>query len=258
VTGGRLAGLVALVSGAASGIGRATAVLFAREGARVALGDVDLERAERAASAIVAEGGEAVALRLDVTSAEAWTAALDHVLRRWNRLDVLVNSAGIADEAPLADLTLERWRRVMAVNLDGTFLGTAAAIRAMRSHGAGAIVNVASVSGVKASPGAPAYCASKAGAIHLTRVAALECAEAGTRIRVNCVLPGGVKTPMWERTPFWPEISRSDEWTAPRNAPAAKRFAEPEEIARVIVFLASAEASYVNGAALTVDGGATI
>ncbi len=254
---GRLTDKVALITGAASGIGRSTALLFAREGAKVALGDVDAQRAEDVASEIREMRRECMVLSLDVTDEKVWASSIDKIQNAWGRLDILVNSAGIADEAPLTELTTAQWRRVLSVNLEGTFLGTAAAIRAMKTTGKGAVVNVSSLSGVKAQPGAAAYCASKAGVIQLSRVAALECANDGHNIRVNCVTPGGVKTPMWEKTPLWPDISKADEWTAPADAPPLKRFAEPVEVARAILFLASDEASYISGAVLALDGGAT-
>lgn len=254
---GRLAGKVALVAGAASGIGRAAALLFAREGARVALGDIDVARAEEVASEIREMRRECLVLSLDVTDEGAWAAAIERIETAWSSLDVLVNSAGIADDAPLTELTTAQWRRVLSVNLEGAFLGTAAAIRAMKTSGKGAIVNVSSLSGVKAIPGASAYCASKAGVIQLSRVAALECAGDGHNIRVNCVTPGGVKTPMWQKTPLWPDISKTDEWNAPVDAPPLGRFAEPIEVARAILFLASDESSYISGAAVPLDGGAS-
>ncbi len=254
---GRLAGKAAIVTGAASGIGRSTALLFAREGAKVAVCDIDAEGAEEVASEIRKSRREGMALALDVTDEKAWASCIEKVQSVWGRLDILVNSAGIADEAPLTRLTTAQWRRVLSVNLEGTFLGIASAMRAMKATGRGSIVNVSSLSGVKASAGAAAYCASKAGVIQLTRVAALECANDGHNIRVNCVTPGGVKTPMWEKTPLWPGISTCEEWTAPADAPPLKRFAEPIEVARAILFLASDESSYVSGAALALDGGAS-
>ncbi len=257
IDSGRLADKIALITGAASGIGRSTALLFAREGAKVALGDVDVRRAEEVATEIREMHRECMVLSLDVIDETVWASSIETIQSVWGPLDLLVNSAGIADEAPLTELTTARWRRVLSVNLEGTFLGTAAAMRAMQSTGKGAIVNVSSLSGVKAQAGAAAYCVSKAGVIQLSRVAALECANDGHNIRVNCVTPGGVKTPMWEKTPLWPDISKSSEWTAPADAPPLNRFAEPIEVARAILFLASDEASYISGAVLALDGGAT-
>jgi NAD(P)-dependent dehydrogenase (short-subunit alcohol dehydrogenase family) len=254
---GRLRDKVALVTGGASGIGRETALLFTREGARVAIGDIDLPGAGKAAAEVERLGAEPLVVSLDVTSETDWSEAIDRVQQTWGRFDILVNSVGITDDAPLRELSLKQWRHVLTTNLEGTFLGTAAALRAMASAGRGSIVNVASVSGIQASAGAAAYCASKAAVIQLSRVAALECAEAGHSIRVNCVVPGGVKTPMWEKSPLWPEISFTPEWKAPPEAPARKRFAQPIEVARAILFLASDEASYVSGSALVVDGSAT-
>lgn len=252
---GRLNEKVALVTGGASGIGRATALLFAREGAKVAVCDIDTEGAADVVRAIEAEGGVALALPLDVTQEAAWAAALGEITDTWGRFDVLVNNAGITDDAPLTELTLAQWRRVMAVNLDGAFLGTACAIKAMQASGKGAIVNVSSVAGIKASPGASAYCASKAAVLQLTKTAARECAKADLNIRVNSVAPGGVKTPIWEQTPFWPAITESDLWQAAPDATPLKRFAQPLEIAEAILFLASDAASFITGTTLVVDGG---
>ncbi len=253
----RLSGRVALVTGAGSGIGLAVSRLFAGEGARVALADVDVPSIEAAANEIGNLPAEALAIPLDVSSEDAWQSAMANVVDAWGGMHILVNSAGIADDAPLTELRYEQWRRVLSVNLDGTFFGTAAAIRAMQPAGTGSIINVASLSGIKASAGAAAYCCSKAAVIQLSRVAALECAAAGTTIRVNCVVPGGVRTPMWQHTPMWPEISTTPEWQAPPSAPPLKRFADPEEIARAILFLASEESSYISGSALVIDGGAS-
>lgn len=254
---GRLRGKVALITGAASGIGRETALLFAREGAKVAASDINTEGVDETVRAIDAAGGSSIPVQLDVTSEAAWKGAVHAVEDAWGALDILVNCAGITADAPLTELTLAQWRRVMATNLDGTFLGTAAAIKAMGPRGRGSIVNVSSVSGIKASAGASAYCASKAAVIQLSKTAALECAQANTTIRVNCVVPGGVKTPMWETTPLWPQIAASDAWEASMDTTPLHRLAHPSEIAQAILFLASDEASFVTGAALVVDGGYT-
>ncbi len=254
---GRFAGKIALVTGAASGIGRATAILLAQEGARVAVTDVDGIGARAVSDAIAAAGGVALAHDLDVSSEAAWEAAMGAVERAWGPLDVLVNNAGIGGTKPIVESTLEDWRKVTAVNLDGVFLGVRAAIRSMRRTGRGSIVNVSSVAGIKATAVAAAYCASKAGVILLTKTAALECAKDGLAIRVNALAPGGVKTAIWKASGLLEEISKSPQWNAPPDAPATKRLAEPEEIARAIAFLASDEASYITGSVLTVDGGYT-
>jgi 3(or 17)beta-hydroxysteroid dehydrogenase len=254
---GRVAGKVALVTGAASGIGAATARLLAREGAKVAAADLDEPGAARTVDVITAAGGTALACRLDVTAEADWQAATGLVERAWGLLDVLVNCAGIAFVRPVADMTLVEWRRVLAVNLDGVFLGTQAGIRAMRTRKRGSIVNVASASGLKAAPGGSAYCASKAAVIHFSRTAALECRDNDKSIRINCVAPGGVKTPMWDKVSGMSEITKSEAWNAPPDTAPGKRFAEADEIARCILFLASDEASYVTGAVLAVDGGYT-
>jgi 3(or 17)beta-hydroxysteroid dehydrogenase len=249
----RFAGQVALVTGGASGIGRATAVLLARQGATVIVADLD---EARTAGTVAEIGGTAVGQRLDVTSEADWETAMA-VVGRTGRLGVLVNCAGIAMVRALADTTLAEWRRVQAVNLDGVFLGTRAAVRAMRTSGGGSVVNVASVSGLKATPAGSAYCTSKAAVIMLTRAAAAECAADGSRVRINAVAPAGVKTPLWANTPGAESVVGTDEWNAGPDAPLNKRFATPEEVAAAVAFLASDEASYITGSVLTVDAGYT-
>jgi 3(or 17)beta-hydroxysteroid dehydrogenase len=261
-TGKRVAGKVALVTGAASGIGRSTALLLAEQGAVVAVTDVD-EVGARAVAALIADtGGQALALVLDVTSEAAWQAAVQAVLASRGRLDIAVNNAGLSAAAPVTDMTLAEWRRVMAVNLDGVFLGTKHAVLAMRQGSGGSIVNVSSASGIKASAGASAYCSSKAAVIQLTKTVALECAQHGDNVRVNAVLPAGVMTPLWEDMDFWKTLvaehgGADAAWRALAQSTPLKRFARPEEIARGILFLASEESSYMTGAALVLDGGYT-
>jgi len=252
----RMRGKVALVTGAASGIGRATAVLFAREGGRVLLTDVD-PSGEAVAQSI---GGEARFLRHDVTDEASWAGAVRTAVEAFGRLDILVNNAGISFARPLGEMTLAEWRRLMAVNLDGVFLGTREAVRAMRRSGGGAIVNVSSASGLVGSPTASAYCASKGGVRLFTKAVALE--VAGDGIRVNSVHPGGVKTPIWAKADFWPGLvaqsgSEDAAFQALAGAAPLGRLADPEEIAEAILYLASDASKFMTGSELVIDGGWT-
>lgn len=257
--GKRLLDKTALISGAASGIGRATALLFAREGARVAVTDMDEEGCRAVAEKILSDGGHAVWQKLDVTREADWEGALAQVDEAWGPLNVFVASAGISLAKPVTEMELSEWQRVLAINLDGVFLGTKHAIRAMRGGG-GSIVLVSSASGIKASAGASAYAASKAAVRQFARAVALECGADG--IRVNTVLPGGVKTPMWRAMGFWEDLLRehgTEEkvWKALGAGTPLGRFAEPEEIAQAILYLASDAAKFVTGAELVIDGGWT-
>ena len=248
---------VVLVTGGSSGIGRAAVERFAGEGARVVIADLNGVEAARLADCITTGGGTAFSTALDVASEAAWEAAIGEVLRRWGRVDVLVNCAGIASAKPVAELTLDEWRRVHAVNLDGVFLGTRGAIRAMRRTGGGSIINVASASGLKASPGASAYCSSKAAVIHFSKTAALECGQAGDNIRINVVAPAGVRTPMWQAMPFWEDLAREGDGAAWQKLDPKGQFHTPEEIAATILYLASDDARHITAAVMTVDRGFT-
>jgi NAD(P)-dependent dehydrogenase (short-subunit alcohol dehydrogenase family) len=250
---------VVAVTGAASGIGRATCLRVAAAGARVLVTDLE-PGGEAVAAEIRAAGGEAAFRRLDVTDEEAWRGALEEAVGRWGRLDAVVNNAGVSMARDLTETRLSDWRRVMAVNLDGTFLGTRHAVAVMRGRGGGSIVNVASASGRVGSPGASAYCASKGGVVLLTKAVALECAR--DRIRVNVVLPGAVRTPLWEKAEWWPDhVARTGSvaaaYRALEGATPLGRMAEPEEVAEAILYLASDASRFVTGAELAVDGGYT-
>lgn len=256
----RFHGKTALVTGAGSGIGEATAAAFAAEGARVAVTDSDGARAEPVAGRIRERGGDAHARVLDVRLEEEWEAAISEVVDRWGGLDVLVASAGISFAKPVWEMSLEEWRHVHAINLDGAFLGIKHAVRAMKEQDrGGSIVLVSSASGLKATGGAAAYCSSKAALRLLARSVAIECAADG--IRVNTVVPAGVRTPMWETMPFFQALKREQGETGAWDAIAAStplgRVAEPEEIAAAILFLSSDDAGYVTGTDLVIDGGYT-
>ncbi len=249
----QLAGKSALVTGAGSGIGRATALLFAAEGAHVAVADRNDDAARSAVATISDRGGEATALSLDVTSEAEWGRAMEEVLARRGRLDVLVNNAGVASAGPIESLSLAEWRRVMSVNLEGAVLGTQHAIRTMKAGGS--IVNVASAAGVKAIPGNSLYGTSKAALRFFTRVAALECAP--RQIRVNSISPGAVATPMWEAADWWPAFSaeKGGGSAAVEALVREKGMADPAEIARAILFLVSDESRSITGTDLAIDGG---
>jgi 3(or 17)beta-hydroxysteroid dehydrogenase len=251
----RVEGKVALVVGAASGIGCATAIMLAKNGAIVWCSDRNADGAAATAAGIGAKSAP-----LDVTREADWETVIGAMLKQHGRLDVLVNSAGINFACPVAEMSLEDWRRVMQVNLDGTFLGTKHAVRAMRASG-GSIVNVASAAGLKSAPGASAYSTSKAAVRMFSRNAAKECLDAGLAIRVNTVCPGAVKTPLWRQVAFFQElITKTGSEEAAFQAmlagsPPGSRFAEPEEIAHAILYLASDESRFVTGSDLVIDGG---
>ncbi len=251
----RMLGKVALITGAASGIGKATAHRLAAEGAKTALADLNESEVTRVAEAILQSGGTAVVLKLDVTSELDWQGAIDRILAHFGRLDVCVNCAGISFSKPISEISLAEWRHVLATNLDGAFLGTKHALQAMKASGGGCILNVASAAGIKPLAGNAAYGTSKAAVRFLTRVAALEAAP--HHIRVNSVSPGAIATPLWEGTPCWPEqVATKEGRGAALDVLVSERgFGRPEEIASALVFLASEEARLVTGADLPVDAG---
>lgn len=254
----RVVGKVALVTGAASGIGKATAMRLVNEGARVALADVNESELQRVATEICTESRQTLTLRLDVTLEADWQAAMARILADWSRLDICVNCAGTSLAKPIAELSLTDWRRVMATNLDSVFLGTRQAMTAMKDHGGGCIVNIASAAGIKPVSGNSAYGTSKAAIRFFTRIAALEGKPNG--IRVNSISPGAVATRMWESTVFWPKhIADANGSDAALEALVKDHgFAEPEEIAAAVLFLASNEARHITGVDLPVDQGFAI
>ena len=248
-----LTGTVALVTGGASGIGRAIVERFVRNGARVLIADIDVA----AGTALAASLGAPCRFQpLDVTRAEDWTAAVAIAGETFGPLSCLVNNAGISTAGSVASTAEADWSRTMSVNATGTFLGCQAALAAMRAAG-GAIVNIASARGQRASSGQIAYCASKAAILSLTRSVALHCGENGLAIRCNAVCPGIVDTPILDETRTL--LGGGDAAAARLGAmQPIGRLGLPSEIASMVAYLASPEAAFVTGATINVDGGFAI
>lgn len=243
----RLKDKVALITGAARGIGFATARAFVREGARVVAADLNLEGAERAAAELGRGGGRVMALAVDVGDAASVDGMFDAILAACGRLDLLVNNAGIGSNTPFLDMTLEEWERVIRVNLTGAFLVAQGAARLMVRGGGGKIVNIASLSGQRGGVGRTAYGSAKAGLELLTKVMAVELAE--SNINVNAIAPGPIETEM-ARYVHDAATRRAYEYLVPQ-----RRYGTPEDIAQAAVFLCSEESRYVHGHTLNVDGG---
>ena len=252
----RMDGKVALVTGAAMGIGRACAELLAAEGAAVVVTDRETAPGTAVADAIRSGGGRAVFVAHDVTNEAQWTGVVDEARRAFGRLDVLVNNAGVARAGDVEHETLQAWRDLLAINLDGVFLGIKHAIPSMREAGGGSIVNLSSIEGLVGDPWLAAYNASKGGVRLLTKSAALYCAKNGTKIRVNSVHPGYIWTPMvqhfTEATGHADELRRSLEQLHPVG-----HLGEAKDVAYGVLYLASDESKFVTGAELVIDGGYT-
>jgi NAD(P)-dependent dehydrogenase (short-subunit alcohol dehydrogenase family) len=249
----KLDGKVALITGSGSGIGRATALLFAAEGAKLAIVDRAEDNARAVAAEITKSGGEAIAIRADVAKAADTEQMVADTIGQFGSLDILYNNAGIGFPRRAHLLTEEEWDRTIDVDLKGVFLGCRYALPELMKRG-GAILSTASVAGIEGFRQMAAYCAAKAGVIMLTKSLAMDYAEHG--IRVNCICPGSIETPLYE--------SGFDNLTPERRARAHQEFAamhllgrtgEPEEIARVALFLCSQDSSFITGQALVVDGG---
>jgi NAD(P)-dependent dehydrogenase (short-subunit alcohol dehydrogenase family) len=247
-----LTGRLALVTGAANGIGRATAQGLAERGAEVVLLDCDGPGAEAAAAAIIQSGGQAVARALDVTRKDEWDALGDWVADKWRHLDIMVNCAGIARFDRVDEAMFETYRDVFAINVEGSLLGMATALGFMRKAGQGAIVNVSSTASLKGNPAMASYGASKAAVAHFTRSAALECNRSGLNVRINAVMPGLTETAMAEQI-----YEQFDEKMGGHEATmkvfSSGRSARPEEIADLIVYLVSDRASFISGSVIAID-----
>lgn len=253
LTMGKLTDKVALITGGASGIGRATAELFAAEGARVMIADWNLEGAEATAATIQAQGGEAIASKTDVSSEADIQAMIQATMAQFGRIDILFNNAG-AGSPPTAlhTTTTQDWDKVIAICLTGVFLGMKYALPLMLEQGGGTIINMASIAGLVGAAGLTPYAAAKAGVIELTKVVAAEYSR--HNIRCNVLAPGWIETPMVD------DYIGGDKGIQARmiSGIPQRRFGEPSEVAHAALFLASDEARFVQGHTLVIDGGITI
>lgn len=260
----RLDGKVAFVSGAAQGLGAQIAQTLAGAGAAVFLSDIQADAVESTAAAIRAAGGRTAAIAHDVTDEAQWDAAIAKAVATFGGLDIVVNNAGVEDMALFTDCSLETWKRIQDINVNGTFLGLKHAIRAMRPGGSsgrgGAIVNLSSLAAMLGVTGLGAYCASKGAVRSMTKAAAIECAQLGTGIRVNSVHPGVIKTAMgthlldgFVRLGLVPDLATAD---AAMRQLHPLGLGEPSDVAHAVLYLASGAARWITGAELVLDGGA--
>jgi len=249
----KLEGKICIITGAASGIGRASALLFAREGGTVVVADLNEADGKRTVTDIQSEGGQASFVRADVSRPQEVEGMIAHALSEHGRIDVLYNNAGVDFMGPIHRTSEEVWNHIIDVNLKGTFLGMKYAIPHMKERRRGTIVSTSSIAGLIGSSGLGAYNAAKGGVVLLTKHVAVEYGRFG--IRANCVCPGVIETPMTQ-------LLREDEGAADireamKSLYPVKRFGSPEEVAWAALFLASDVSSFVNGVALAVDGGLT-
>lgn len=259
---GRVQGKVALVTGGASGIGRASAALLAKEGATIVVSDVQEAQGKDTVAAIKKAGGDAVFLQHNVASEDAWISVIGEIKSRFGKLHILVNNAGIAIAVPVTEMTLADWHRQQSINLDGVFLGTKHALPLMRASGGGSIVNISSLAGLKGSAGLAGYCATKGGVRLFSKAVAMECAAAKDNVRVNSVHPGIIETPIWNSIA---QGMPSELLPAGANTPNLDLISQtvvptgvkglPEDIAEGVLYLASDASRYVTGSELVIDGG---
>jgi NAD(P)-dependent dehydrogenase (short-subunit alcohol dehydrogenase family) len=249
---GLLNGKVAMITGGASGIGRATALLFSREGATVAVVDIDETNGQSVVQSIIDDGGRAIFIQCDVTNESDCLSAVDKTFKEYEKIDILFNNAGIIRRASVVDTTEEEWDKVMATNVKSVFLLSKYAIPIMIRAGGGVVINTASGWGLVGGRKAASYCASKGAVVLLTKAMAID--HGPQNIRVNCICPGDTDTSMLDREAQQLGIPR-EEFLAEAEQRPLRRIGKPEEIANAALFLARDASSYVTGTALVVDGG---
>jgi NAD(P)-dependent dehydrogenase (short-subunit alcohol dehydrogenase family) len=252
---GRLDGKAALITGAASGIGEATAELFAREGARVMLADVQDDLGRQVLERIRAAGGMAEYIHCDVSAGEDVAGMVRATVDAFGAINILYNNAGLARGGTITEISEDDWDLVIDVDLKSVYLGCKYAIPEMIKAGGGAIVSTASIAGIRGAPRLNAYSAAKAGVVNLTRTIAAEYGSAG--IRANCICPGIIVTPIWRQIGVMADEQQQALWGAMSQRVLLKRVGMPEDVARGALFLASDDASYITGHALVIDGGLT-
>ena len=251
----RLDGKVAIITGAGSGMGAATAKLFASEGAAVVVADTSDEGGNSTVAEITEAGGRAQFVHTDVTDESAWERLIAATDEAFGQLDILVNNAGISGSAYADTTSTEGWRTIMGVNVDGVFLGTKHAIPIMTRGGGGSIVNISSVAGLRASSHAAAYGASKGGVRQYSKSVAQHCARRGYGIRCNSIHPGSIETPMGQHAMSGVAATLDEGRERYKKGIPLKAIGEPDDIAYAALYLACGESKYVTGQELTVDGG---
>jgi 3(or 17)beta-hydroxysteroid dehydrogenase len=249
---GRVSGKVAIVTGAASGMGKADAILLAREGASVVVADLNEKDGQAVAAAI---GEAAVFMRLDVTDEDNWKSVIAATMERFGRLDILVNNAGLIALGTIVDTDMASWRKINAVNSDGVFLGCKHAIPVMAESGGGSIINMSSVAAIQGQSFVAAYSASKGAVRALTKSIAMFCKEQKNGIRCNSIHPDGVKTPMVVKVAMGKDVATQEDID---EVGKFGNMCEPEDIANLVLYLASDESGFVNGAEMLIDNCSTI
>lgn len=253
----RVKNKVAIITGGASGLGKSSAILLAREGAKIVITDLDEEHGNEVVKLIKDEGGEAIFIRQDVSKEDEWERVIDTTFKTFGKLHVLANAAGIGVGGNVEDVTLADWKKLLSINLDGTFLGTQYGIKAMRKTGErGSIINFSSIEGLIGDPNLPAYNASKGGVTLFTKSAALHCAKQGYGIRVNSIHPAYIWTPMVENL----LKAQGDVEEGRKQLDSLHpigHMGEPDDIGYGVVYLASDESKFMTGSELVIDGGYT-